>query len=65
MPAYAGAAYAGYSRVQADKHHIEDVIAGAALGIISSRYFTTPYEKVSIALMGQARVYGLSITAKW
>ncbi len=39
-PAYAAAAFVGYSRVDSDSHHTRDVIAGAALGIAASFYFT-------------------------
>ena len=39
-PAYAAAAFVGYSRVYSDNHHTRDVIAGAALGIATSFYFT-------------------------
>jgi membrane-associated phospholipid phosphatase len=39
-PAYAAAAFVGYSRVDSDNHHTRDVIAGAALGIAASFYFT-------------------------
>jgi len=65
LPAYAGAVSVGYTRVQADKHHIEDVLAGAAIGFISSWYFTTPYENVSLAFFGEGGAYGVSITARW
>ena len=44
IPAYVGATFVGYSRVQADKHFVEDVIAGAAVGILSSFYFTKSYK---------------------
>lgn len=40
LPAYAGAAFVGYSRVHAGKHFVEDVLAGAALGIGASFFFT-------------------------
>jgi membrane-associated phospholipid phosphatase len=39
-PMYAAAAFVGYSRVDAGKHHVRDVLAGAALGITTSFYFT-------------------------
>jgi len=39
-PAYAAATFVGYSRVDSDNHHTKDVIAGAALGIAASFYFT-------------------------
>ena len=44
IPVYVGATFVGYSRVQVDKHFVEDVIAGAAVGILSSFYFTKPYK---------------------
>lgn len=39
-PAYVAATFVGYSRVDSDNHHTRDVIAGAALGIAASFYFT-------------------------
>jgi membrane-associated phospholipid phosphatase len=39
-PAYAAASFVGYSRVDSDNHHVRDVVAGAALGIAASFYFT-------------------------
>jgi len=44
LPAYLGAAYVGYSRVKSDNHHVEDVIAGAALGIVTNLYFTRRHQ---------------------
>lgn len=38
IPACIGAVFVGYSRVKADKHFVEDVVAGAAIGILSSFY---------------------------
>ena len=32
VPAYAAAAYVGWSRIDADAHYVEDVVAGAAIG---------------------------------
>ncbi len=43
IPAYIGATFVGYSRVEADKHHTSDVLAGAALGIASSMFLTKSY----------------------
>lgn len=43
IPAYLGATYVGWSRVKSDQHDSTDVVAGAAIGILSSYYFTTPY----------------------
>ncbi len=40
VPAYVAAAFVGYSRVHAGKHHVNDVIAGAALGVATSFCFS-------------------------
>jgi membrane-associated phospholipid phosphatase len=49
LPAYAAAAAVGYSRVEADKHHWEDVIAAAVIANLSAYVFTdTLEESVSI-----------------
>ncbi len=45
IPLYFLASFTGYSRVYADKHHTEDVIAGAGLAIFNSWYFTSKYNK--------------------
>ncbi len=42
LPAYALAAYTGYSRVWADAHYLDDVIGGASIAILSNLYWTTP-----------------------
>lgn len=65
IPAYIGATYVGYSRVHADKHYVEDVLAGAAIGIISSFYFTEPYKGVTITPTAEDGAYGINITKKW
>lgn len=50
IPAYALAGFTGYSRINADKHDILDVLAGAAIGIGSSYLFTTPYQREHMEL---------------
>jgi len=45
IPLYFLASFTGYSRVESNKHYVEDVIAGAGLAILSSWYFTLPYSK--------------------
>ncbi|GLP96692.1 phosphatase PAP2 family protein [Paraferrimonas sedimenticola] len=42
--AYTGAALTGYSRLVANKHFVDDVVVGASFGVLSSLYFTEPYE---------------------
>ncbi|MDQ7075347.1 MAG: phosphatase PAP2 family protein [Gammaproteobacteria bacterium] len=41
-PAYAAATFVAWSRVDANKHYVEDVLAGAALALLVNRRFVTP-----------------------
>ena len=65
LPAYLGAAYVGYSRIYADKHYGIDVVAGAAIGFLSSYYFTEPYKGFNITATREADAYGLRISKRW
>jgi len=48
LPAYAGATFVAFSRVYADKHFVSDVVAGAALGTLSSFLFTDRFDGVEV-----------------
>jgi membrane-associated phospholipid phosphatase len=50
IPSYLLAGITGYSRLDADKHDIYDVLAGAVIGVGSSYLFTTPYQQEHMAL---------------
>ncbi len=50
-PAYLAAAFVGYSRVETDHHWVHDVLAGAAIGIVSNLIFTTSFGEVSAVPM--------------
>jgi membrane-associated phospholipid phosphatase len=65
IPAYAGATFVGYSRVHSDNHYVEDVIAGAALGMLSGYFFITPYEDVTITPIAGGKNIGLMISKKF
>jgi membrane-associated phospholipid phosphatase len=43
IPAYALAAFTGWSRVYADKHFFDDVVSGASISMLWTWFFTTPY----------------------
>jgi len=45
---YLAAAYTGYTRVETDRHYTKDVLAGAAIGVLSSWIFVDKYENVSL-----------------
>ena len=51
VPAYIAAAATGYSRVKAKEHYWRDALAGAALGMAASYYFTDTRERVSFGVM--------------
>jgi len=45
IPAYIAASFVGWTRIESDNHYLKDVLAGAALGVISTYIFTDPYLK--------------------
>ena len=57
---YIGASFVGYSRVYAKRHYIEDVFAGAILGILNSFYFTDAYN-CSISLLPKKNTFSFSL----
>ncbi|MCL1122940.1 phosphatase PAP2 family protein [Shewanella surugensis] len=61
IPAYIGASYVGYSRINSDQHYLEDVLAGAAIGILSAWYFTEPYQGIKITPIATGQYYGVSV----
>jgi membrane-associated phospholipid phosphatase len=50
IPAYILSSYTGFTRVNADKHDVIDILAGAAIGIGSTYLFTTPYQQEHMEL---------------
>jgi len=65
IPAYIAASYVGYSRVESRKHYVEDVLAGAAIGIASSFYFATPYKGVKVKAIVDNGIYGVNMSLEW
>ncbi len=51
IPALAVASFVGFARVQADKHHWYDVVAGAAIGATSGFLITRDRKQRSAALV--------------
>ena len=62
LPAYAAASFVAYSRVESGEHHPHDVIAGAAIGIVSSYIFTRPYKGWTITADSDGKYFGLRLT---
>lgn len=65
IPAYIAATYVAYSRVHADQHFVEDVVAGAAIGILSSFYFTTSCQGFAVTPVVSNGVYGVYVSSNW
>ena len=65
VPAYALASFVAYSRVESRQHHPHDVIAGAAIGILSSYIFTRPYHGWSVQAEAGGRYYGFRLDHDW
>jgi membrane-associated phospholipid phosphatase len=67
IPAYLAASFVGYSRVEAKAHYTHDVLAGAAIGILSNALFTTRFNgggmKVSGMTAGDG--YGMRLSCAW
>ena len=67
VPAYIAASYVAYSRVDADKHEVEDVITGALVGILSSYiFYIEPYKNFTVTpVVEDGDVWGVSFRKKF
>jgi len=67
VPAFVCAAYVGWGRIEgeSDKHDTTDVLGGAAIGILSSLYFTTRYKGITVTPVADTGRYGLNINMAW
>ena len=64
-PLYAAAAFVGYSRVEAERHYVRDVVSGAVIGIASSYLFTSPFHGWGVGVLAADGCYGLVATRPW
>lgn len=67
LPAYAGASFVGWSRVEgeADKHYWSDVAAGAVIGTLSSWYFTDTWCGVKVIPVVNSKEVSLNFSMSW
>jgi membrane-associated phospholipid phosphatase len=65
LPAYVVATYVAYSRVEAERHHTSDVVAGVAIGIAANLVFTRRRELVTVLVDVGPRHAGTSISVAW
>ena len=62
IPAYVVASYIGYSRIDAEKHYLGDVVAGAAIGIVGAELLTTPMATVTVTPVITRHAVAISVT---
>ena len=63
---YGAAAFVGYSRYEADKHHVGDIVAGAMLGAVPVHVFTAPWgREVTLAPTSIGGGGGVSFRINW
>ncbi|MGF1741862.1 phosphatase PAP2 family protein [Vibrio profundum] len=66
IPAYTVATLVGVGRIEADRHHWEDVVAGAALGSLAGWIFTTPNDKqYTIVPWVDTKQAGVLVSMNW
>lgn len=65
LPAYLGAIYTGYSRIQVNRHHPRDVAAGAIIGALSGWYFVDPMQKLSIVPEVDSEYQGIQVNYRF
>ena len=66
IPAYLAAAYVGWSRIEAKKHDVADVLGGAAVGVAAAYLFTDRFgeETALLPIVGD-HTYGLLFRARF
>jgi len=66
VPAYAAAVYTAYSRVEPQKHYLDDVMAGGSIAMLTNWAFTDPLENgVSVAPMVVEDGVGVAVNMKY
>lgn len=62
---YIAASYVGYTRVYSKRHYTEDVIAGAAVGVLCSFYFTTEDDTLRVIPLIGGGYYGVNVALRF
>lgn len=66
IPAYLAASYVGWGREKINEHDKTDVIAGAAIGLLSSYLFTSPYKNLQVSTFTDENSdIGLLLSYNW
>lgn len=59
------AAFVGWSRIHAHRHHLRDVIAGCSIGIMTAIIFTKPQETTQLSPWYENKTLGLTWQSTW
>ncbi|MDH5259447.1 MAG: phosphatase PAP2 family protein [Gammaproteobacteria bacterium] len=62
--AYLAAAFVGWTRIQANKHYASDVLAGAALGSLTSYVFTSGKD-MNLTTYKDRDTVGINVRFRW
>ncbi|HAM71880.1 MAG TPA: PAP2 family protein [Verrucomicrobiales bacterium] len=65
VPAYAAATWVAYSRVASRQHHTYDVVAGGAIGILSSYLLTREYQGWHADADLGTHYWGIQLSRAW
>ncbi len=65
LPLYAAAIYTGYSRIQVNRHHPRDVLAGVLIGGLASWYFVDEMKNFKITPLVDSTYQGVSVNYKF
>ena len=55
VPAYALAAFTGYTRLRIDTHFVDDVVSGMSIGLLSAAMWTSPLSGTVRPILGENR----------
>ena len=66
IPAYGAAAFVAWSRVDAGRHHVEDVVGGAGLAMLSAWLLTSPLpDGIAVAPAVADGTFGVVLSGVW
>lgn len=66
IPAYVAASFVGWTRYHVNVHYLDDVLAGAAIGILSTYLFTEPLRKnLHVSAVCEPGFWGIALTGRF
>jgi membrane-associated phospholipid phosphatase len=59
VPSAVLSSFTAYSRVESKYHYVHDVVAGAAIGLLSSYLFARPFHDISVQAIDDKNKFGI------